>query len=104
MMCELAQELIKIRAHKVGSNIEVYPGKVKLPSDILRPQPTAEASNIAVKSIYLPEATVTWLSQQQEKKEKEKEKRERKRKVSVPKGHGNSHAKYVSTQAWNSLL
>ncbi|KAF9068921.1 armadillo-type protein [Rhodocollybia butyracea] len=46
-MCEMAQELIKLRAHNNNWTIPTYPGKVKLPPDILRPQPNAEIANKA---------------------------------------------------------
>lgn len=44
-MCEMAQELIKLRAQTNNWSIPTYPGKVKLPADILRPQPDAETAN-----------------------------------------------------------
>jgi sister-chromatid-cohesion protein PDS5 len=43
-MCEMAQILIKGRAQAHSWLLSTYPGKVRLPSDILRPLPT-EASN-----------------------------------------------------------
>ena len=42
---ELAQHLIRAYAKSRSWNLEVWPGKVKLPSDILRPLPSAEAVN-----------------------------------------------------------
>lgn len=45
VMSELAQELIKIHAHNHSWSISSYPGKVKLPPDILRPLPSVEAAN-----------------------------------------------------------
>ncbi|KAL0958138.1 hypothetical protein HGRIS_000306 [Hohenbuehelia grisea] len=62
MTAELAQELIKIRAHTHSWSIQSYPGKVKLPADILRPLPSAEAANKILKTVYLPEATTSWLA------------------------------------------
>lgn len=50
-MCELAQELIKQRAHAHSWSLPSYPGKIKLPSDILRPLPGPEA---ALKVTILP--------------------------------------------------
>lgn len=44
-ICEIAQELIKARAHQNLWSIQSYPGKVKLPPDILRPLPNAETAN-----------------------------------------------------------
>jgi len=45
VVAELAQELIKIWAHSHSLNITTYPGKVKLPGDILRPLANSETSN-----------------------------------------------------------
>lgn len=42
---ELAQHLIKAHAKAHSWNLETYPGKVRLPGDILRPLPSAEAAN-----------------------------------------------------------
>lgn len=44
-ICEMAQEVIKTRSHQNSWSIQSYPGKVKLPSDILRPLPNAETAN-----------------------------------------------------------
>jgi hypothetical protein len=44
-MSELAQELIKTRAHMHGWTIQSYPGKVKMPTDIMKPLSSAEAAN-----------------------------------------------------------
>jgi sister-chromatid-cohesion protein PDS5 len=44
-MSELAQELLKVRAHVQSWSIQSYPGKVKLPSDILKAQPSADVAN-----------------------------------------------------------
>ncbi|EGO03586.1 hypothetical protein SERLA73DRAFT_46084 [Serpula lacrymans var. lacrymans S7.3] len=62
-MSELAQELIKSRARSNSWSLQSYPGKIKLPSDILRALPNAEAVNKVVKTVYLPEETLTWLSE-----------------------------------------
>jgi len=43
-MSELAQELIKARAHNRSWTLQSYPGKVKLPSDIFRSLPNPEAA------------------------------------------------------------
>ncbi|KAF7430453.1 hypothetical protein PC9H_006160 [Pleurotus ostreatus] len=73
VMSELAQELIKIHAHNHSWSISSYPGKVKLPPDILRPLPSVEAANKVIKTVYLPEGVVAWLKEPiKEKKEKEK--------------------------------
>ena len=44
-MSELAQELIKIRTQLHSWDLQSYPGKVKLPSDILRALPNSETAN-----------------------------------------------------------
>ena len=44
-LSELAQHLIKVRAHLHSWPLQSYPGKVKLYSDILRPLPSADAVN-----------------------------------------------------------
>lgn len=44
-MSELAQELIKSRAQSNSWSLQSYPGKVKLPSDILRALPSPDAAN-----------------------------------------------------------
>ncbi|KAF8189855.1 cohesin-associated protein Pds5 [Mycena galopus ATCC 62051] len=94
VMCELAQELIKIWAHTHSLNIATYPGKVKLPSDILRPLQDSETSNEILKTVYLNEQMLAWVKEQYAptKEKKEKEKKERaaaKRKAPVPKTNGN---------------
>lgn len=43
-MAELAQELIKKKAQEKSWTIQTYPGKVRLPADILRPLPSSDAS------------------------------------------------------------
>ncbi|OSD08806.1 hypothetical protein PYCCODRAFT_1380708 [Trametes coccinea BRFM310] len=64
---ELSQHLIKIHAKSHGWNLETYPGKVRLPGDILRPLPNAEAANEVLKTVYLPEEALTWLAEKQAK-------------------------------------
>jgi sister-chromatid-cohesion protein PDS5 len=44
-MSELAQELIKGRCQLHSWNLQAYPGKVKLPSDILKALPAAQVAN-----------------------------------------------------------
>ncbi|KAH9928578.1 armadillo-type protein [Amylocystis lapponica] len=61
---ELAQHLIKTRAKMKSWSIESYPGKIRLPPDILRPLPGAEAANEILKTVYLPENTLAWLAEQ----------------------------------------
>ncbi|KAJ3482805.1 hypothetical protein NLI96_g6741 [Meripilus lineatus] len=95
---ELAQHLIKSLAKSHGWTVESYPGKVRLPGDILRPLPSAEAANKILQTTYLPENTLEWLSEKAKQNRanaelKEKAKGERKttskRKASA-KENGNS--------------
>jgi sister-chromatid-cohesion protein PDS5 len=44
-MSDLAQELIKGRCQLHSWSLQSYPGKIKLPSDILRALPSAESAN-----------------------------------------------------------
>lgn len=55
-MGELAQELIKSRTASNSWSLQSYPGKVKLPSDILRALPSPEAANKVIIFIYLQDA------------------------------------------------
>ncbi|CAK5272282.1 unnamed protein product [Mycena citricolor] len=79
VVSELAQELIKLYAHHHGLNMTTFPGKVKLPSDILRPLPNAETSKMIMETVYLPAETAEWIKTQyttpKEKKEKERKER-----------------------------
>ncbi|CDO77959.1 hypothetical protein BN946_scf184971.g9 [Trametes cinnabarina] len=68
---ELAQHLIKGHAKAHGWNLETYPGKIRLPGDILRPLPSAEAVNEVLKTVYLPEEALTWLAEKQAKQAQE---------------------------------
>ncbi|OCH91293.1 hypothetical protein OBBRIDRAFT_792457 [Obba rivulosa] len=95
---ELAQHLIKVRAKAHSWSLESYPGKVRLPPDILRPLPNAEAANQILKTVYLPEKTLTWLAEQHKERKpseaKEKQKAEAKttgKRKAAPKTNG--HAK-----------
>ncbi|KAI0634818.1 armadillo-type protein [Trametes polyzona] len=93
---ELAQHLIKIHAKGRSWNLETYPGKVKLPGDILRPLPSAEAANEILKTVYLPEQALTWLAEKQSKQAQEaKDKPRAPRKPTVkrksaPKANGST--------------
>ncbi|KZT68344.1 hypothetical protein DAEQUDRAFT_812146 [Daedalea quercina L-15889] len=60
---ELAQHLIKARAKQHSWSLESYPGRVRLPGDILRPLPNAEAASEIIKTVYLPEDTLRWLKE-----------------------------------------
>ncbi|EIW55568.1 uncharacterized protein TRAVEDRAFT_73422 [Trametes versicolor FP-101664 SS1] len=68
---ELAQHLIKAHAKAHSWNLETYPGKVRLPGDILRPLPSAEAANQILKTVYLPEEALIWLAEKQSKQAQE---------------------------------
>lgn len=68
-----------------------YPGKVRLPSDILRPLPNAEAANKVVKTVYLPEETQKWvaeLGKPSQNKERKERKATGKRKAPATKTNG----------------
>lgn len=77
---ELAQYLIKAHAKAHSWNLETWPGKVRLPGDILRPLPNAEATNEVyihsswqlqhltpslqiLKTVYLSEEALSWLAE-----------------------------------------
>ncbi|KAG6836734.1 hypothetical protein H0H93_004140 [Arthromyces matolae] len=89
VIAELAQELIKIHANRRSWTIPSYPGKVRLPGDILRPLPNPEAAKEIAKTIYLPEETVAWLGSLVNPKT-EKKKVPAKRKAPVAKTNGVS--------------
>ncbi|KAJ6486929.1 armadillo-type protein [Mycena sanguinolenta] len=98
IMCELAQELIKLWAHTHSLNMATYPGHVKLPADILRPLPDSETSNRILKTVYLSEEVLGWVKEQyvpvKEKKEKEKKERAEKavaKRKAQPATNGNAH-------------
>jgi len=95
-MCEVAQELIRNRAQQNSWNIPSYPGKLKLPSDILKPHPNAEVANKVAKQTYLPSEAVSWLAViSNPLKEKKERKAPAKRKAAASAtGNGtNGHAK-----------
>ncbi|TBU45152.1 armadillo-type protein [Dichomitus squalens] len=96
---ELAQHVIKAHAKAHSWNLETWPGKVRLPPDILRPLPSSEAVNEILKRVYLPEEALTWLDEKQSKHTTEaKEKKARaarapaaaKRKAAAPKANGSA--------------
>ncbi|KAH9849574.1 armadillo-type protein [Lenzites betulinus] len=68
---ELAQHLIRAHAKAHSWNLETYPGKVRLPGDILRSLPSAEAANQILKTVYLPEQALTWLAEKQSRQNQE---------------------------------
>ncbi|PPQ74839.1 hypothetical protein CVT26_005219 [Gymnopilus dilepis] len=99
VMCELAQYLIKARAQTQSWTLQTYPGKVRLPSDILRPLPNAEATNEILKTTYLPPDAPQWLAEKfkigptvKEKKER-KERVPAKRKAPATNTKSNGHSK-----------
>ncbi|TFK86665.1 hypothetical protein K466DRAFT_492369 [Polyporus arcularius HHB13444] len=69
---ELAQHLIKAHAKAKSWNLETWPGKVRLPPDILRPLPSAEATNKILKTVYLSEEALTWLAEKAKQPQEEK--------------------------------
>ncbi|KAG6864378.1 hypothetical protein C0991_010047 [Blastosporella zonata] len=91
VIAELAQELIKVHATSRSWTLTSYPGKVRLPSDILRPLPNPEAAKEIMKTVYLPEETISWLSGLSNvKTEKRERKIPTKRKPSVSKVNGSA--------------
>ncbi|KIM85696.1 hypothetical protein PILCRDRAFT_341662 [Piloderma croceum F 1598] len=115
-MSELAQELIKSRAQSNSWSLQSYPGKVKLPSDILRALPSPDAANKILKTTYLPEETQTWLAELKSKagstaKEKRrtepKEPREPKERKTIAKRKGSTKTNGSAKRSrpakkWNS--
>ncbi|KAG8216411.1 hypothetical protein J3R82DRAFT_6516 [Butyriboletus roseoflavus] len=114
---ELAQELIKARTQARSWTLQSYPGKVKLPSDILRALPNPESVTKVVKTQYLSEETVAWLKEIRghkpaaATKEKKREPRETKDGKSPPakrkasRARANGAQKRLKTQKsarWNS--
>ncbi|KAJ7432911.1 armadillo-type protein [Mycena galericulata] len=77
VICELAQELIKIWAHHHSLNITTYPGKLKLPSDILRPMANSEQTTQNRDTVYLDEQMLAWIKEQYLPSREKKEKKER---------------------------
>ncbi|KIJ63153.1 hypothetical protein HYDPIDRAFT_113739 [Hydnomerulius pinastri MD-312] len=115
-MAELAQELIKARAGARSWTLQSYPGKVKLPSDILRALPNPEAASKILKTQYLSEETTAWLKETKAHKpaavvkEKKQAKEPRdgkspptKRKASRSRANGApKRAKTQKAARWNS--
>ena len=52
-MSELAQQLIRSRTQSNSWSLQSYPGKVKLPSDILRALPSPDAANKVSTEAYI---------------------------------------------------
>ncbi|KAJ3999568.1 armadillo-type protein [Lentinula boryana] len=94
-MCEIAQELIKLRAQHNNWTIPTYPGKIKLPPDIIRPQPNAEIANKIAKQTFLPEDASSWIAEIVATVPKEKKERKvpTKRKAPTTNGHSKRSRK-----------
>ncbi|KAF9255405.1 hypothetical protein L218DRAFT_884207 [Marasmius fiardii PR-910] len=79
VLCDMAQELLKAYAQQHSWNLPLYPGKIKLPSDILRPHASAEAANRVLKKSYLSDEAISWMVEivdpPKEKKERKAPKR-----------------------------
>ncbi|KAG6833054.1 hypothetical protein H0H87_012065 [Tephrocybe sp. NHM501043] len=91
VIAELAQELIKIHATSKSWTLTSYPGKVRLPSDILRPLPSPEAAKEIMKTVYLPETTISWLNGLSNVKTEKKERKVPvKRKASGARANGSA--------------
>ncbi|KAJ7207075.1 armadillo-type protein [Mycena pura] len=93
VVSELAQELIKLWAHSHGLNIVTYPGKVKLPPDILRPLPNAETSREIMSKVYLSDEMQAWVKEKysstKERKDKERKERAVVKRKAPPKTNSN---------------
>ncbi|TFK41636.1 armadillo-type protein [Crucibulum laeve] len=105
-MCELAQHLIKSKADSHSWSIPSWPGKLKLPSDILRPPKDPKAANNIVQSVYLPSETLSWLGELS-KTAIPKEKKERKpaavKRKAPPKTHAHANRRRRKNgNKWNS--
>ncbi|KAH7910374.1 armadillo-type protein [Hygrophoropsis aurantiaca] len=111
-MSELAQELIKSRVHSSGWNLESYPGKIKLPSDILRALPSAEAATKVLKTVFLPEDVSAWLAEtkghrtstivkERTRERKEKDRKSPPKRKAKPKTNGHAKRAKKSSQ-WHS--
>ncbi|KAJ4468818.1 armadillo-type protein [Lentinula aciculospora] len=89
VLCEIAQELIKLRAQHNNWTIPTYPGKIKLPPDIIRPQPNAEIANKIAKQTFLPSDASVWLAElvMAAPKDKKERKLPVKRKAATTNGH-----------------
>ncbi|KAH9932198.1 armadillo-type protein [Fomitopsis serialis] len=105
---EMAQHLIKARAKQHSWSLESYPGKVRLPGDILRPLPSAEAASQIIKTVYLPDETLAWLKEhhktqpraaQEPKQEKPRAERKTTGKRKAPVAKTNGAAKRTRTSA-----
>jgi len=112
-VADLAQELIKAYAQGRSWTLQSYPGKIKLPSDILRALPGPGAVAKVVKTQYLSEETITWLREikghrpaaaTKEKKREQKDKSPpAKRKASRARANGApKRAKTHKSAQWHS--
>ncbi|KAG7446844.1 cohesin-associated protein Pds5 [Guyanagaster necrorhizus] len=63
VICELAQEIIRGRARHYSWSVPSYPGKIKLPSDILRPHASPEDANKTANTVYLPKEVAKWAAE-----------------------------------------
>ncbi|KAK0480865.1 armadillo-type protein [Armillaria novae-zelandiae] len=94
IICELAQEIIKARAQHYSWSIPSYPGKIKLPSDILRPHTSPEDANTTANTVYLPKEMVKWAADLYKHVPlAEKKERRVSAKRKAPTANGNGHAR-----------
>lgn len=63
MLSELAQHVIKTRAHAHNWNIETYPAKVQLPSDIFKPLPNREVQKEIYDRQYLSNEVIAMIGE-----------------------------------------
>ncbi|KAK0211511.1 armadillo-type protein [Armillaria fumosa] len=94
IICELAQEIIKARAQHYSWSIPSYPGKIKLPSDILRPHTSPEDANTTANTVYLPKEMAKWAADlYKHVPSAEKKERRTSAKRKAPTANGNGHAR-----------
>jgi len=108
-LSEIAQRIVQSRAKSRGWSLVTLPvGKVKLPSDILKPLPNAETASKILKKVYLSDELISQLEEQikpsrsvSDAKEKapaeRKTTRKRKRKV-APKTNGHAKRSHAATR------
>ncbi|KAH9941134.1 armadillo-type protein [Epithele typhae] len=97
VVAELAQHLIRTHAKAHSWTLETWPGKVRLPQDILRPLPSPEAGKQILKRVYLSDEALTWLAEKSKATAEPKERKPRaprqpgvKRKAAGTKANGTS--------------
>lgn len=60
MLSELAQMIIRNRAHQAQWNLTMYPGKVRLPNDIFANLPSVDVQSRMARHTFLSEDVQAW--------------------------------------------